>query len=140
MSAFVLDCSVAVSWLFEDEARTDTDALQPMLADEGGCVPALWLLEVANVLMQAERRGRIDAPGADERLDLLESLPLLVDTEHSASVNRQVVRLARAYRLTSYDAAYLELALRKGLPLATLDKAMRAAADTEGVACLPRDI
>jgi predicted nucleic acid-binding protein len=89
---------------------------------------------------KAERRGRIDTPGVDERLDLLESLPLFVDTEHSASVNRQVIRLARAYRLTSYDAAYLELALRKGLPLATLDKAMRAAADTEGVACLPRDI
>ena len=140
MSAFVLDCSVAVSWLFEDEARTDTDALQPQLAAAGGCVPALWLLEVANVLIQAERRGRIDAPGADERFDLLESLPLLVDPGHSASVTRQVIRLARAYRLTSYDAAYLELALRRGLPLATLDKALRAAAAAEGIACLPRDI
>ena len=140
MSAFVLDCSVAVSWLFEDEARTETDALQPQLAASGGCVPALWLLEVANVLMQAERRGRIDAAGADERFDLLESLPLLVDTEHSASVIRQVIRLARAYSLTSYDAAYLELALRRRLPLATLDKAMRAAAQTEGVTCLPADI
>lgn len=140
MSAVVLDCSVAVSWLFEDEARTDTDALQPQLAAAGGCVPALWLLEVANVLIQAERRGRIDAAGADERLDLLESLPLLVDTEHSATVVRQIIRLARAHRLTSYDATYLELALRRGLPLATLDKALRAAAEAEGVACLPRDI
>ncbi len=137
MSALVLDCSVAVSWLFQDEADSGSDALQEVVAEKGAIVPALWPLEVANVLLQAERRGRVTAADTDERLNLLASLPITIDDAAGNLAYAGIVMLAREHGLTSYDAAYLELAARAGVPLATLDKALRKAAANAGVKVLP---
>jgi predicted nucleic acid-binding protein len=100
-------------------------------------VPALWLWETANVLVQAERRGRISPAAIRTYLGLLEGLPISIDQPSTASVWHDTLALARSHRLTSYDAAYLELSLRRGLPLATRDKALQAAARLEGVPLMP---
>ncbi len=100
-------------------------------------VPALWLWETANVLVQAERRGRISPAAIRTYLGLLEGLPISIDQPSTASVWHDTLALARSHRLTSYDAAYLELSLRRGLPLATRDRALQAAALLEGVPLMP---
>jgi predicted nucleic acid-binding protein len=130
LSVCVLDCSVAAAWLFDDEADPETDALLARVAEEGAMVPNLWHLEVANVLRQAERRGRITAAQVNAGLEALSELPIHTNTETAARAFRDVVALARAHDLTTYDAAYLELALRSGVPLATRDRALLAAART----------
>ncbi len=137
MSAFVLDCSIAAAWLFEDEARPETDDLLDLLRDDGALVPNLWHLEVGNVLIQAERRGRITAAQIATRLELLASLPIATDGETDVLAFREILTLARAQALTTYDAAYLELALRQGIPLATQDKALVRAAIAVKVDTLP---
>jgi predicted nucleic acid-binding protein len=136
MSAFVLDCSIAAAWLFADEARPETDNLLEHLRDhgaddgagDGALVPNLWHLEVANVLLQAEKRGRITAAQIAARLELLASLPIVTDGETGPRAFREILTLARAHTLTTHDAAYLELAIRRGVPLATQDKALVRAA------------
>jgi predicted nucleic acid-binding protein len=100
-------------------------------------VPALWLWETANVLVQAERRGRISPAAIRTYLGLLEGLPISLDQPSTATAWHDTLALARGHRLTSYDAAYLELALRRGLPLASRDKALQAAARLEGVPLMP---
>lgn len=130
MSVCVLDCSVAAAWLFDDEADPETDALLERVAEEGAMVPNLWHLEVANVLRQAERWGRITAAQVNAGLEALSDLPIHTDTETAARAFHDVIALARRHDLTTYDAAYLELALRSGVPLATRDRALLAAART----------
>lgn len=137
MSAFVLDCSIAAAWLFADEARPETDNLLDILAEHGALVPNLWHLEVANVLIQAERRGRITAAQISTRLELLANLPIITDTETSPRAFKEILTLARSQTLTTYDASYLELAIRRGIPLATQDKALVRAANAAQVATLP---
>lgn len=137
MSGLVLDCSVAVSWCFEDEASPETDAVLERVRDEGALVPALWHLELGNVLVQAERRKRLSAADTTTRLELIADLPIITDDETPHRALREVITLARAEGLTTYDAAYLELAMRKGLPLATKDRVLRDAAKRAGVASLP---
>ncbi|MBT3534462.1 MAG: type II toxin-antitoxin system VapC family toxin [Rhodospirillaceae bacterium] len=137
MSAFVLDCSIAAAWLFEDEARPETDNLLEILASDGALVPNLWHLEVGNVLVQAEKRGRITAAQISTRLELLSSLPIDTDTETGPRAFREILTLARAQTLTTYDAAYLELAIRRGIPLATQDKALVRAAKAAEVRTFP---
>ncbi len=137
MSGFVLDCSVAMSWCFEDEAAEATDALLERARDEEAAVPSLWHLEVGNVLLQAERRGRVSSADVTTRLELLGELPIATDGETSLRALREILTLARAEVLTTYDAAYLELAMRRGLPLATKDHALREAAQRIGVKLLP---
>ena len=137
MKAFVLDCSIAAAWLFEDEARPETDDLLEQLRDGGALVPNLWHLEVGNVLVQAEKRGRINVAQISARLDLLASLPIVTDAETSPRAFREILSLARSEALTTYDAAYLELALRRGVPLATQDKALVRAAKAAKVETLP---
>ncbi|MFM9089728.1 MAG: type II toxin-antitoxin system VapC family toxin, partial [Cyanobium sp.] len=100
-------------------------------------VPSLWLWETANVLVQAERRGRITAAAIRSFLGLLEGLPIRIDHAGITTIWHDTLALARAHRLTSYDAATLELALPLGLPLASRDQALQAAARTEGVPLLP---
>ena len=135
--SFVLDCSVTVAWLFEDEATPAIDALQDQLKDGRALVPGLWRLEVGNVLAQAERRGRLTSAQTSAHLELLDRLPVSTDTETEARAFREILALARSESLTTYDAAYLELAARRGLPLATLDRALARAARRAGVATLP---
>lgn len=137
MSGLVLDCSVAVSWCFEDEATPETDAILERVAAEGAVVPALWHLELGNVLVQAERRKRLTAADTTTWLTLIADLPISTDDETPARALREVLTLARAKALTTCDAAYLELAMRKGLPLATRDRALAKAAKRAGVASLP---
>ncbi|QSA96921.1 type II toxin-antitoxin system VapC family toxin [Methylococcus sp. EFPC2] len=137
MTGFVLDCSIAVSWCFEDEASAATDELLERVRDETALVPALWHLELGNVLLQAERRGRISTGDVTARLELLANLPIATDEETTTRALREVLTLARAEKLTTYDAVYLELAMRRGLPLATKDHALADAAKRVGIIVLP---
>jgi predicted nucleic acid-binding protein len=137
VTSLVLDCSVAVAWCFEDEATAELDALLVAVRGDGASVPALWHLEIANVLLMAERCGRITAAGATRSLHLLSTLPISTDLTEPERVRRDIVPLARAHRLTLYDAAYFELAVRTGVPLATADRALARAARTAGIAVLP---
>jgi len=137
MSVFVLDCSIAAAWLFEDEATAQTDDLLQQLRDGRAFVPNLWHLELGNVLVQAERRKRITSTQISTRLELISRLPIVTDTETDSRAFREILTLARTETLTTYDAAYLELAIRRGIPLATQDKALISAANHINVQTLP---
>lgn len=133
----VIDSSIALTWCFKDEASAETEILFEQVRDEGAIVPGLWHLEVSNVLLQAEKRGRIKPADVKARLDLIAALPISVDLETAARAWREILTLARAESLTSYDATYLELALRAGLPLLTKDKELARAAIKFGVEVFP---
>ncbi len=135
---FVLDCSVAMTWFFEHDATSETDALLGRLAvADAAIVPQHWLLEVTNVLLAAEAAKKKKPAESMEFLSLLGKLAIEPDAETARHVAGTTIALARKHRLTSYDAAYLELAMRRGVPLATLDQALRKAAAKEGAAVLP---
>ncbi len=136
MTAFVIDCSVAVTWCFEDEATAASDGLLDRLGDAPAAAPAIWPLELGNVLVMAERRGRIDAAQLAECVALLRELPVAIDEETPQRALDEVLALARAEGLTTYDASYLELAMRLGVPLATQDRALRQAAEKLGTPVL----
>lgn len=129
MNRLVLDCSVTMAWCFDTEANTYADRVQERLHEAEAVVPTIWSLEVANVLLVGERRGRITPAETTDFVRLLQSYPLMVDQQTSEHVWDTTLKLARDHRLSSYDAAYLELALRHGLALATLDEALRRAAE-----------
>ena len=137
MTVFVLDCSIAAAWLLEDEARPETDDLLEQLRHSSALVPNLWHLEVGNMLIQAEKRGRIATAQISTRLELLGSLPIVTDAQTSPRAFREILTLARSQALKTYDAAYLELAIRRGIPLATQDKALIRAANVTKVETLP---
>jgi predicted nucleic acid-binding protein len=125
---FVLDASVAACWAFEDEDHPVAAlALERVRADEA-CVPSLWWFEVRHTLIVNERRGRLTESDTTAFLRALARLNIAVDRSPDEA---DVLMLARRRRLTVYDAAYLELARRKGVPLATLDTALAAAARAE---------
>lgn len=133
MNEFVLDCSAALPWVFASEATKATDALHGVLIDGGRAwVPALWHLELGNVLLLARRRGRIDQAGVEKFLATLALYDIAVDDETMRLAWTKTVGLAENHGLTVYDAAYLELALRGGLPLATLDEPLRKAMKQAG--------
>lgn len=131
---FVLDCSVAVAWFFEDEADAYAESVEDAMASAAAVVPSLWRLEVANALLVGERRRRATEAKVTQFLTLLNSLPITPDDETTARAWSDTLHLARAHDLSAYDAAYLELALRRGLPVATLDHKLKAAARAAGVA------
>jgi predicted nucleic acid-binding protein len=137
MSAGVVDSSIALTWCFEDEASPETDELFARVRDDGAIVPGLWHLELSNVLLQAEKRGRISKADVAQRLELIADLPISVDPETAARSWREILALARAEVLTAYDAAYLELAVRRGLPLMTRDGELASAAKRLGVVVFP---
>jgi predicted nucleic acid-binding protein len=126
--AFVMDCSIAMTWLFADERTAATDALQDRLAAEAALVPALWHLEIANVLTMAERKGRITSEDAVLFTRLLRAFDVETDPGLGLATADALLPLCRAHRLAAYDAAYLELAMRRRLPLATVDKELTVAA------------
>jgi predicted nucleic acid-binding protein len=134
---FVLDSSAALSWCFEDEASTETEALLERVRVEGAHVPDLWHVEMANVLTGAERRGRLSRDRVIAFLGQIARLPLLVDRSTSTRAFTAVRDLALAERLTAYDAVYLDMAKRRTLPLATKDDDLRAAAARHGIELLP---
>ena len=133
MKELVLDCSATLPWVFESEATKATDALLDHLARGAKAwVPALWHLELANVLLVAKRRGRIDQAGIEKFLGTLALYDITVDSDTMTNAWAKSLALAESYDLSVYDAAYLELALRRGLPLATLDTALAAAMKRAG--------
>lgn len=133
---WVLDASVTVGWCFEDERTPHLEGLLDRLRASPAVVPQMWSLEVANVLILAVRRKKITVPQRSEFLDMLSSHPIHTDLQTSDMAFGSIVALADRYQLTSYDAAYLELAVRLGIPLATLDARLRAAAKKAGVKLL----
>lgn len=130
---FVLDNSVAVAWGFEDEDSTYADRTLGLLDADPAVAPAVWPLEVANAILVGERRGRLSAADTARFLELLGGLPIAVEDAALTGALGAVLDVGRTYGLTSYDASYLELAMRRGLPLATLDGRLADAAGRVGV-------
>ena len=130
----VLDNSIVMAWSFEDETDEYADAVLDRLATTRAVVPALWPLEVANALLMGERRKRSTEAGTIKWTGILARLPIVIDNETNAHAWSDTLSLARGHGLTAYDAAYLELAIRRRLPLATIDGKLRLAAKAVGVA------
>lgn len=128
----VLDCSTTMAWCFGDEADRYADSVLDELRTDDGLVPSIWTLEVANVLLVAERSGRLNEADSSRFLDLLGDLPIHVDERDAAVAFTSVLSCGRRFGLTSYDAAYLDLAMRTGAPLATSDRALRKACRAAG--------
>ncbi len=133
MSRFVVDCSVTMAWCFDDETNPYTDAVLDALTANEALVPALWPLEVANVLTLAERHKRITVVQTSTFLRFLQDLPIHIDQQTAHRAFDGILNIARAQRLTAYDAAYLELAVREAAPVATQDQDLRRAANQLGV-------
>lgn len=133
----VVDSSAALAWSFVDERNAATLAIASRVRDEGAVVPSLWKLEVANILRLAVRKERITALERNDTLKDFERLGIEIDGETADRAWNETLAVADRHDLTVYDAAYLELAKRRGLPLATLDQALANAARQEGVEVLP---
>ena len=130
MNTLALDASVAAAWVLDDENEPYANAAFSLLPAESALVPRLWHLELRNVLLSAERMNRLSPVRAGQHLAALAALP--IDTDDDTDLNT-AYELARTYRLTIYDAVYLELAQRRNVLLATLDSALRRAARAEGL-------
>ncbi len=125
---FVLDNSVVMSWFFKDESnRYAQDVFDGLLTDEA-IVPTVWPLEFGNALLIAERKKRLTEPDTVRFLSLIKTFPIVVDHDTHDQTLNEVVLLARTHRLTTYDASYLDLAMRLELPIATLDADLAKAA------------
>ncbi len=133
---FVIDNSVVMSWCFRDQANPYADSILERLTEAVAYVPSIWSLEVVNVLLAAERRKIMGEADSVRFIKLLSQLPIFVEYESHEKVMKELLGLARAHSLSSYDASYLDLAMRKGLPLATLDKNLRKAAQSTNVLIL----
>lgn len=140
---FVLDTSVTMAWCLTDETNPYANDVLDVLMTNQAIVPAIWTLEVANVLLMSERRGRLTTAMTENFLGLLHKLRITVDTHSISSISERIIDLGRNYATTSYDAAYLDLALRENLPVASIDARMKVAMLTLGVplfdpACVSR--
>ena len=133
MKRFVIDCSVVMAWCFVDEADEYAEAVLDMLASAEAVAPSIWALEVANVLLVGERRNRLKEADSARFIELLRELHITADNETADHALREILLIGRVQGLSSYDAAYLELAMRHGLALATRDNALRRAAKKFGV-------
>lgn len=134
---FVIDASVAISWLFADEQTLLSMNLLQQVSGTGAVVPSLWRLEIAGALQIGIKRKRIDATYRDSAIQKLLSLPIETDLDSNDFAWTTTLQLADAHQITVYDASYLELALRRGLPLATRDDQLAAAAASAGATLLP---
>lgn len=139
MTRCVLDSSIALAWVLPGEGDHATEQLLDEIAADGAAAPGLWPLETGNVLLVAEKRQRITSIERRQALATLAGLPVQIDPKTAAQAWGQTLSLAEAQGLTVYDASYLELALRLALPLASLDKALRAAAAACGLTVLGRE-
>jgi len=129
----VLDASLTLAWALPDEASKYSDRMLQRVATGKAWVPAIWPHEIANGLLMAQRRGRVTAAQRVAFVEELLKLPIEMEQRSARGVLDTHVTLAEKYALTAYDAAYLDLALRKGVALATQDKALKAAAKKAGV-------
>ena len=135
--AFVLDSSVALAWLLPDEGNQATDALANRLEREPAVAPAIWPLEVGNALLVAQRRDRLTEKEVNRLLSVIAELPVEIEAIALDERLQAVMGLARRLGLTSYDAAYLELAKRRAIPLASVDLRLREASARTAVEVLP---
>ena len=131
--SFVLDASVALAWSFESESDPFTDAVLDRLADRTAVVPTVWPLEIGNALVVAERRRLLDQASSTRFLNLLHQLPITIEQESPSRMFGEILLLAREQQLSTYDASYLDLAMRSGLPLASRNSALIQAAERCGV-------
>jgi predicted nucleic acid-binding protein len=132
-NAFVLEGSITMVWGFEDESDEYAESILDNMANLQAHVPSLWPLEVANALLVGERRNRITPADAARFLAILAASPIAVDDQTAAHAWGHTMHLARAHNLSSYDASYLELVIRLGLPLAAQDGKLKTAAQATGV-------
>lgn len=133
MTPAVLEGSVVVGWFFADQASAEGDLMLDYIRDYGAVVPGSWALEIANIMLEAQKRHLILPIDAAVRLDLLSALPIMVDQNTAGRAWSEIMDIASAEGLTMYDAAYLELAVRRSLPLFTRHEPLRAAAQRRHV-------
>ena len=126
--SFIIDNSVVMSWCFKDETNQYADAVLDRLLESTALVPSIWPLEVVNVLLVAERNKRLREADSVRFITLLSQLPIIVEYEQTERIMKDLLALARANNLSSYDAYYLDLSMRKGFPIATLDTQLIEAA------------
>jgi predicted nucleic acid-binding protein len=136
VNGIVIDASVALAWCFPDEASDYADGALLALEDRTAMVPAIWSLEIANALLVGERRKRIRQPEVRRFVELLKSLSIVEGGQPFADTVSNILPLALEHDLSAYDAAYLDVAVRHGVPLATLDAALQKAARAAGVKIL----
>jgi predicted nucleic acid-binding protein len=136
LNEIVIDASVALAWCFPDETSDYADGVLAALEDRAAMVPAIWSLEIANALLVGERRKRIRQPEVRRFVELLKSLNIVEDGQAFADTVSNILPLALEHDLSAYDAAYLDVAVRHGAPLATLDAALQKAARAAGVKIL----
>ena len=134
--SLVLDASITMAWCFEDEATPAAEEVLDQVVETNAIVPAIWRFEVGNALQMAIRRKRINEIFRDDALAKLLAMPISIDPETDAHAWSTALRLSERFGLTLYDAAYVELAQRRSLPLATLDQEMRAAASALNIELL----
>jgi len=134
--SFVVDASVTMAWCFEDEKNAYTEGILDQLNADTAIVPGIWPLEVINVLLHAERRGRITSSMADQFVLVLGELPITVMESHWPNAAEPLILRARQTRLTAYDAAYISLALHHQCKIATQDQKLRQAANDLGIALM----
>ena len=131
----VIDASITMAWCFADERTPFTQGVLALLTQVEAIVPSLWPLEVSNILLVGERRGRLTVAETESFIQHLEALPITVEPDdRGAQAMGRILSIGRKHQLSAYDATYLDLALRGGYRLATLDAALRAAAAASGVA------
>jgi len=133
----VIDTSVVMAWCFEDEINPYADFILDSLKNTVAIVPAVWPLEVGNVLLVAERKKRLTKAAGIRFIGLLSELPIIVDQEPPERMMREILSLARKNQLSTYDASYLDLAMKRDLPIATLDQRLIAAAKKNRVRIVP---
>ena len=136
MNAVVVDASVALAWCFPDEGSEYAESVLVALEGRTMTVPAIWTIEIANAILIGEKQKRIRQPEILRFMVLLEKLVIVQDAQSAAKSISNVLPLAREYGLSAYDANYLELALRHGAPLATLDRRLQKAAHQTGITLL----
>lgn len=132
LKRIVVDASVALAWVLDDESDTYADSILSSLLGSSIVVPSHWALEVTNALLMAERRRRTTPADTARALALLGALPIQIDHRTSETATVATLSIARSYALTVYDAAYLELCIREGLPLATIDSKLATAIVSAG--------
>ena len=137
MTGLVLDNSIVLSWCLADEDDALANRAMKLTIDHGAVVPGIWWYELRNALVVNERRGRIDAKGVRATLSDLAEMRIVFDTDHD---DRSVLDLARRHGLSVYDAAYLEVAVRRRLPIASLDRRLRQAAAVNRIDLIEPDV
>lgn len=125
---FVVDNSIVMSWCFRDESSKYAEKILDSLEQYEAITPSIWPLEVGNVLLVAERKGRLTKADNIRFLNLINDLPITVQQETPDRMLKEILALARACGISSYDASYLDLAMKNGLPIATQDSGLKKAA------------